>query len=328
MTELIRRLTEEEWIGISALLRAPFPPEVISWKPGMLNRAAKDKKKDATPPPAAAALAYGDFRAYQRRFDEVAPGNWECEYVPWGNDRIICRLTLYGRTLSGTGEYSEGGGRDAPEGTAAEAQAFKRAAAMFGLGRYLYALPSKWTDFDVDRSTFTPKGVQLLDDYYRAIYAKLLKQIEAARLHEQAELAKAKAAGVKYVPVIKDEVDGLEGVGGEEDSAPATPAAPPAETPAKATATPVAPAKAAPKPATPAPAPAPAAAGGNKAALIAAWDGIQDAKAWAKAQGVDEKEIALKWMEAVKACKGWSASNKPQVFGAFYDIVMNMGQGG
>ena len=68
--------------------------------------------------------------------------------MPWGDNRIICELTLHGVTRSSTGEESEGG--FAP-GTAAEAQAFKRACSKFGLGRYLYDIGIDWIDYDEDK---------------------------------------------------------------------------------------------------------------------------------------------------------------------------------
>ena len=78
-------------------------------------------------------------------------------------------------TKSATGEYSDGGGRDAPEGTAAEAQAFKRACAMFGLGRYLYELSTQWVAFDETKKAITPEGLAELKRKYSEWYARVTK---------------------------------------------------------------------------------------------------------------------------------------------------------
>src|SRR5687768_9764812 len=74
-------------------LRKPFHPSQVQWKPG----AVKGER--------AIALAYADLRAYMVRLDEVCP-DWTVAYEPWGEDRIICRLTVAGITRSSTGEMA------------------------------------------------------------------------------------------------------------------------------------------------------------------------------------------------------------------------------
>lgn len=128
-------------------LAAPFHPARIIWKPGALNG-----KKDS-----ALALAYADLRAYQSRLDEVCGMDWAVSYTPWGN-KIICHITINGITRSSTGEADSQSERSEIDGTSAEAQAFKRACAMFGLGRYLYNLPSLWVEYDASGQRFTEKG--------------------------------------------------------------------------------------------------------------------------------------------------------------------------
>lgn len=133
-------------------LAKPFHPASVTWKPGAV---AKGGGK-------ALALAYADLRAYQNRLDEVAGADWSVRYVPWG-DRIICELTICGVTRTSTGEADSQSERSEIAGTAAEAQAFKRACAMFGLGRYLYNLPSTWAEYDSERKQFTePAKAKLL----------------------------------------------------------------------------------------------------------------------------------------------------------------------
>lgn len=118
-------------------LAAPFHPSRITWKPQAMT---KDKNK-------AMAVAYADPRAYQNRLDEVCGMDWAVSFTPWG-DRIICHLTINGVTRSSTGEADSQSERSEIAGTAAESQAFKRACAMFGLGRYLYSLPALWVEYD------------------------------------------------------------------------------------------------------------------------------------------------------------------------------------
>lgn len=128
-------------------LAKPFHPSRITWKPGALS-GKKDK---------ALALAYADLRAYQSRLDEVCGLDWSATYTPWG-DRIICHVTIAGVTRSSTGEADSASERNENSGSVAEAMAFKRACAMFGLGRYLYHLPSMWVEYDAPNQRFTDKA--------------------------------------------------------------------------------------------------------------------------------------------------------------------------
>lgn len=147
-------------------LRLPFHPSQVIWKPG----AVKGDR--------ALALAYADVRAYMNRLDEVCGSEWSVAYEPWGNDRLICRLTIGGITRSSTGETTNESERSEIGGTVAEAQAFKRACAMFGLGRYLYNLPTGWADYDPAGKRFTDKAKAnltaiLVQQYRRATEAKV-----------------------------------------------------------------------------------------------------------------------------------------------------------
>src|SRR5436189_5916879 len=112
-------------MDIMKKLTRPFEPSAITWKPG----ATKDNR--------CLALAFADLRAYQDRLDEVCGLDWCVEYLPWGDNRIIARLTIGAVTRCSTGEMDNQDEKNGMGGTVAEAQAFKRAAAMFGLGRYL-----------------------------------------------------------------------------------------------------------------------------------------------------------------------------------------------
>ena len=121
--------------SIVAALSAPFPPHVVELKPGAV---AEEKKR-------ALALAYVDARHYQARLDAVVgAAGWQVAYRPWGERAVICALTVLGVTREDVGEAEKG---DPNQATSAAMQAFKRACAAFGLGRYLYTdLPQLWVD--------------------------------------------------------------------------------------------------------------------------------------------------------------------------------------
>ncbi len=109
-----------------------------------------------------ASIGRGTVSEIQERLDEVCGLGWAVTYSPWGNDRIICHLTINGITRSSTGESDGQSERSEIGGTAAEAQAFKRACSAFGLGRYLYAIDAPWTEYDAERKQFTAQGLAKL----------------------------------------------------------------------------------------------------------------------------------------------------------------------
>jgi hypothetical protein len=81
----------------------------------------------------------------------VGPEHWSVEFAPWGDHRLICRLTIFGIVKCSTGEADP---QDKNAGTVAEAQAFKRACSAFGLGRYFYDLPQVWARGSGDSKSF------------------------------------------------------------------------------------------------------------------------------------------------------------------------------
>ena len=149
--------------SILTQLAAPFHPSRITWKPGAIS-GKKDK---------ALALAYADVRGYQNRLDEVCGMDWSVSYTPWG-ERIICHLTINGVTRSSTGEADSQSERNETVGTSSEAQAFKRACAMFGLGRYLYQLPALWVEYDASTQRFTEKSQVRLHTIIAQHYQRFL----------------------------------------------------------------------------------------------------------------------------------------------------------
>lgn len=117
-------------------LSRPFPPEAIHWRAQVVS--AKDPNA-----PKAMALAYIDARDVQRRLDEVCgPANWQCDY-PHAGSKTICRI---GIKVDGEWIWKANGAGDtdieAEKGAISDA--FKRAAVLWGIGRYLYDLRTPW----------------------------------------------------------------------------------------------------------------------------------------------------------------------------------------
>ena len=115
-------------------LKKPFKPSVIHWRVGSTT---KDKAKGI-------ALAYLTSRDIMKRLDEVVGfNNWEDSYFETASGRLLCtiRVNIEGEWYS----KSDGAGDSAIEGAKGGiSDAFKRAAVKWGVGRYLYYLPTEW----------------------------------------------------------------------------------------------------------------------------------------------------------------------------------------
>jgi len=121
----------------SGWLLKPFAQKDISLKPAALT---KDRQR-------ALATPHADMRAYFVRLDKICGvENWSHTIV-LSERGAVCALTIFGVTKSSSGDYPLDRA-DENAATSAEAQAFKRACAAFGLGRYLYSLPQVWAAYD------------------------------------------------------------------------------------------------------------------------------------------------------------------------------------
>jgi len=130
------------------LLR-PFAKTDIALKPTALT---KDRTR-------ALATPHADMRAYFVRLDKICGvENWS-HTITLSERGAVCALTIFGVTKSATGDYPTDRS-DENAATSAEAQAFKRACAAFGLGRYLYSLPQIWAAYDEQKKQIIdPAGV-------------------------------------------------------------------------------------------------------------------------------------------------------------------------
>ena len=118
-------------MSIFEKLADPFPPERVHIRKGG----------------GGIFLAYIDARDVMERLDEVVgPDNWSDSYEETPSGRIICSLSLY-VVRAGEGVFwvtkSDGAGDTGIESQkGAISDAFKRAAVKWGIGRYLYDLPT------------------------------------------------------------------------------------------------------------------------------------------------------------------------------------------
>jgi len=140
---------------IFTLLAAPFSPNDLEWRPGATNA---DKTK-------ALAFTYLTSRAVMDRLDEVVgPPNWRDDFKPGPDGGLICGLSL---RLDGEWITKW----DGAENTDIEAikgglsDAFKRAAVKWGIGRYLYKLPSSWVACEQHGKNIILKNTPVLPEW-------------------------------------------------------------------------------------------------------------------------------------------------------------------
>lgn len=128
-----------DWRAISEQLRAPFDPADVAFR--VQGKAGASGK--------AQVVAYIDARAVQDRLDDViGAGAWAFDWQPItfkGDDLSIVkgRLTIHGVTREDVGTAS-----NFEPSKGAVSDALKRAAAMWGIGRYLYDVDAAWVTVD------------------------------------------------------------------------------------------------------------------------------------------------------------------------------------
>lgn len=147
-------IAENSAASLMARLREPFPSTNLSWRAGACN---SEKTRGQ-------ALPYIDARDVQNRLDEVVgPENWcnELEQLPSGAG-LICKIGLFigGRWIYKSDvaqQDSTAGTKDNRQAQAFEiavkgaaSDAFKRAAVMWGIGRYLYDYEAQWVALEND----------------------------------------------------------------------------------------------------------------------------------------------------------------------------------
>ncbi|MBS1849306.1 MAG: hypothetical protein JST79_00060 [Acidobacteria bacterium] len=158
------RFSAEQIKELVAALEVPFDPSQIEWRVMNTTKGQQPVRGQVVP--------YADQRAYTDRLNALfTPAGWTRKYTihtsanfeRTSDQKIVakvlvtCELTIFGLgSHSATGEEFA---HNPNAGTSAEAQAFKRSASCFGLGRYLYYFSGTWVDLDERKR---PKSVPQL----------------------------------------------------------------------------------------------------------------------------------------------------------------------
>lgn len=146
-------------------LRAPLPPDRVSWRVGSMT---KDKSKGM-------ALAYIDARDVMDRLDDVCgPENWQCDY-PHANGKTVCRIGIRVEGGDWVWKADGAGDTDVEAEKGALSDAFKRAAVRWGIGRYLYDIKSPWVSLEQKGNTY------VIPESEQERLSKLLPQVAAPK---------------------------------------------------------------------------------------------------------------------------------------------------
>lgn len=172
----------------TAALEYPFTADEIEWR---VLRTTKDKSKGQV-------AAFVDSRAIQKRLDTVlGRDNWQNHFhtVP-GKDNAsttqVCELSIY---YPERGEWiikSDGAGNtDIEPVKGGLSNAFKRAASMWGIGRYLYELKNIWVPLKEGKYIPDDQLPVLAKQYTRFVVQYLSAGKQPAQNQQAAPAAKS-----------------------------------------------------------------------------------------------------------------------------------------
>lgn len=188
-----------------ALLKAPFPSKAIEWKIGHRNKENTRGR----------ALPFLQFMAVADRLDDVlGEENWKASYVSGPAGGVVCKLEV--RIENEWICKENGAGNTEMEGIKGGlTDAFKRAATMWGVGRYLHAYDAIGVDID-DKGRFQPPA---LPDF-------LLPAEEVEQNRKDAEAAEIEEKAAAAATAAAIEAAGQAGAAVVEPAKPAKPAKP------------------------------------------------------------------------------------------------------
>ena len=156
-------------------LREPFNGREIEWK---IQVTSQDKQRGM-------AVAYMDARAVQKRLDEtVGPFNWKNVYSLWHDNSQICGISIfYDERKEWVTKFDGAENSDFEPIKGGLSDSFKRAASVWGIGRYLYEMEGVWVEIEARGRSFVIKQ----NEYVRLEreYNAMLNRIFGARQAQQ-----------------------------------------------------------------------------------------------------------------------------------------------
>ena len=156
-------------------LGEPFSFEEIEAK---IQVTSKDKSTGL-------AVFYLDSRAIQKRLDEVVgPLNWSNDYSPWQDKAQICGISIYNEERKEWVTKHDGADNSAIEAIKGGlTDAFKRAAVLWGIGRYLYQIDGVWVEIEQRGNSSVIKENQ--KSKLKVAYETAVKKIFVTEINQQ-----------------------------------------------------------------------------------------------------------------------------------------------
>ena len=157
-------------------LHEPFGAKEIEWK---IQVTSQDKKRGM-------AVAYMDARAVQKRLDEVIGAfNWKNVYSLWHDNSQICGISIFNDDRNEWITKFDGAeNSDIEPIKGGLSDSFKRAATVWGIGRYLYEIDGVWVEIEPKGKSFAIKQNQYgkLESEYNAAVKRIfsLKPVQQA----------------------------------------------------------------------------------------------------------------------------------------------------
>ena len=182
-------------------LKSPFPYEDIDWKVQVTN---KDKTRGM-------AVPYLDSRAIQKRLDDaVGAMNWTNEFMLWQDKSQICGIGLYDAERGAwVMKYDGAENTDIEPVKGGLSDSFKRAAVLWGIGRYLYDMESIWVEIEPSGKSYRIKKSEYdkLRRHYDKSVAALADGAPAPKAQRQDEAGQEPPETEDYNYIIKSVSD-------------------------------------------------------------------------------------------------------------------------
>lgn len=148
-------------------LHEPFNAKEIEWK---IQVTTQDKMRGM-------AVAYMNARAVQKRLDEVVGAfGWKNVYSLWHDNSQICGISIFNDDRNEWITKFDGAeNSDIEPIKGGLSDSFKRAATVWGIGRYLYEINSVWVEIEPKGKSFAIKQNQygILEKEYNAAISRI-----------------------------------------------------------------------------------------------------------------------------------------------------------
>lgn len=169
---------------IISKLGAPFPYEEVEAK---IQITSGDKKLGMV-------VFYVTSRAIQSRLDEaVGALNWSNSYSTWQDKSQLCGISIFNKERNEwVAKYDGAENSNIESIKGGLTDAFKRAAVLWGIGRYLYQIDGVWVDIEQRGSSSVIKKDQ--QPKIKVAYEAAVKKIFDTSTGQQSSVSNTKGS--------------------------------------------------------------------------------------------------------------------------------------